>query len=147
MVTAGISNAFHTMQNERSPPHNATPFLTNGGQSLPPSLLETTPTSSVANSATSTVSDVTMHTIQQQMQMMQQLLNQMATQQISNNSTNSTRGNTNTCRRNPNQRFYCWRHGACNHPSRECRNKSEGHQDEATFENRMGGSTRNIQNP
>ena len=140
MVTAGITNAFHTMQNDRLPTQDPTTFSITSEQSLPPPLLDTIPTSSVATSATSTVSDITM-------QMMQQLLNQMATQQISTNGTNSSRRNPNTCHRNPNQRFYCWRHGACNHPSREYRNKGKGHQDDATFENRMGGSTRNIQNP
>ena len=37
---------------------------------------------------------------------------------------------------------YCWTHGACAHSSRECRSKATGHKDDATFENRMGGSTR-----
>ena len=36
---------------------------------------------------------------------------------------------------------YCWTHGACGHPSKLCRNKKPGHQDEATFDDKMGGST------
>ena len=36
--------------------------------------------------------------------------------------------------------FYCWTHGAGNHKSADCRNKKEGHQDNATFTNRMKGS-------
>ena len=35
---------------------------------------------------------------------------------------------------------YCWTHGACGHESRQCKNKKEGHRDEATFSNRLGGS-------
>ena len=35
---------------------------------------------------------------------------------------------------------YCWSCGAWNHFSRDCRNKQSGHQDSATFKNRMGGS-------
>ena len=35
---------------------------------------------------------------------------------------------------------YCWTHGAGNHTSTDCRNKKEGHKDNATFSNRMGGS-------
>ena len=35
---------------------------------------------------------------------------------------------------------YCWTHGAWNHSSNKCRFKAQGHQDEATFENKMGGS-------
>ena len=36
---------------------------------------------------------------------------------------------------------YCWSHGACGHDGKDCRNKKPGHRDEATFANRLGGST------
>ena len=36
---------------------------------------------------------------------------------------------------------YCWTHGACGHPGSESKNKKPGHKDEATFANKMGGST------
>ena len=36
--------------------------------------------------------------------------------------------------------YYCWTHGAGNHKSCDCRNKKEGHKDNATFDNRMGGN-------
>ena len=42
------------------------------------------------------------------------------------------------------QRFYCWTHGACSHKSKNCKHKATGHKDNATFENRMGGSNRNL---
>ena len=35
---------------------------------------------------------------------------------------------------------YCWTHGGCAHNSAECKAKATGHKDEATFENKMGGS-------
>ena len=35
---------------------------------------------------------------------------------------------------------YCWTHGGCNHCSSKCSRKAPGHRDEATFDNRMGGS-------
>ena len=35
---------------------------------------------------------------------------------------------------------YCWTHGGCSHTSAECKAKANGHKDEATFENKMGGS-------
>ena len=35
---------------------------------------------------------------------------------------------------------YCWSHGAGNHKSADCRNKKQGHKDNATFKNRMSGS-------
>ena len=77
---------------------------------------------------------------------MQQMMTQMKNLQCqpvnTNQSTTNRRRSNNP--RNPNQRFYCWRHGACNHKSRDCRDKAEGHQDDATFANRMGGSTKNI---
>ena len=36
---------------------------------------------------------------------------------------------------------YCWTHGACGHVSTKCKIKAPGHQDSATRENKMGGST------
>ena len=36
--------------------------------------------------------------------------------------------------------MYCWTHGGTNHSSQECQRKAPGHQDAATFENRLGGS-------
>ena len=45
-------------------------------------------------------------------------------------------------------RRYCWTHGCCNHWGRHCNNKKNGHQDAATFANRMGGSNKNcLPNP
>ena len=38
-------------------------------------------------------------------------------------------------------RFYCWSCGAWNHCSKDCQRKKEGHQDDATFEDKKGGST------
>ena len=43
-------------------------------------------------------------------------------------------------RKRRNLTHYCWTHGAGNHKSSDCRNKKEGHQDDATLKNRMGGS-------
>ena len=36
---------------------------------------------------------------------------------------------------------YCWKHGKSSHHSANCNNKAPGHRDDATFENKMGGST------
>ena len=46
----------------------------------------------------------------------------------------------NTTFRRNNTSKYCWTHGGCGHDSNGCRAKASGHQDAATFENRMGGS-------
>ena len=75
--------------------------------------------------------------MQQQLVMMQALMTQM-----NNNNEGSNRKRKK--KRNPNQLKYCHTHGTCNHDSPECRSKAEGHEDEATFANRMGGSTKNI---
>ena len=40
--------------------------------------------------------------------------------------------------------FYYLTHGACFHPGFKCRNKAMGHQDSATFQNRMGGGVKNV---
>ena len=36
---------------------------------------------------------------------------------------------------------YCWTHGACAHTSDACNRKKTGHKNDATFTNKMGGST------
>jgi hypothetical protein len=38
---------------------------------------------------------------------------------------------------------YCWTHGPCGHESKQCVERAEGHKEEATFKNRMGGRSRN----
>ena len=48
--------------------------------------------------------------------------------------------------RTPRRKFYCWTHGGCNHQSSECRNKKDGHQDNATFRDKKGGSTKGCTN-
>ena len=40
--------------------------------------------------------------------------------------------------------YYCHTHDACFHPGFRCQNKGPNHQDNATFSNRMGGSTENV---
>jgi len=43
------------------------------------------------------------------------------------------------------QRFYCWTHGNGYHLGVDCKAKADGHKDEATKSNRMGGSNRGCQ--
>ena len=54
----------------------------------------------------------------------------------------STPGSAHTKRK---KMSYCWTHGGCYHRGAQCRNKAPGHMDSATFNNRLGGSTRNVQ--
>ena len=44
--------------------------------------------------------------------------------------------------RKRNTKFYCWTHGACAHTSKFCNYPTDGHKIDATFTNKMGGSTR-----
>ena len=55
------------------------------------------------------------------------------------NGHNGGRGRSNFQRQDTSK--YCWTHGACGHPSWFCNNPKEGHQYQATFENKLGGST------
>jgi hypothetical protein len=57
-----------------------------------------------------------------------------------NNNNNNNKPNTRQ-RRTPNHSCYCWTHGACAHEGRHCNRKADGHKDEATFADKMGGST------
>ena len=85
----------------------------------------------------------------QLMSQMVELLQQMSTMQKTiqeqqnsgNTSMTSSHSSSSRRRKRINISFYCWTHGACAHPSPECKNKRPGHQDAATFENKMGGST------
>ena len=74
----------------------------------------------------------------QKMTVMQQ---KMSDQQSSTPSLSTTTSSSSRRRRRTNISFYCWSHGACAHPSPDCKSKRPGHQDAATFENKMGGST------
>jgi len=59
-----------------------------------------------------------------------------------NNNNSQRRNNTNgRSRGRLNTSKYCWSHGACAHDSSTCRDQKEGHKAEATFSNKMGGST------
>jgi hypothetical protein len=54
---------------------------------------------------------------------------------------NGGRGNNQFRQRN--MSLYCWTHGGCGHIGTECNAKLPGHQDSATFQNKMGGNTAN----
>ena len=58
------------------------------------------------------------------------------------NSKSSSSGTINPRTGQPWKR-YCWSCGCCTHWSRNCPAKKKGHQDNATFKDRMGGSNEN----
>ena len=37
--------------------------------------------------------------------------------------------------------LYCWSHGACGHKGSDCKRSKDGHKNDATFNNKLGGST------
>ena len=92
--------------------------------------------------------NATMSTGQEQML---QLLRELRDAQIANNTSQSSRTRDQSSRVNrktpDDANFnrvdtsnYCHTHGACNHKSSECNRKAPGHKNNATRENRRGGS-------
>jgi hypothetical protein len=88
--------------------------------------------SSVANLATS--QKELFPTLLQQMKEIQDMMQKMQQQM----ETPTNRHRRQITRRNKSK--YCWSHGACSHTSSTCNNKIDGHKDEATFDNKLGGS-------
>ena len=60
-------------------------------------------------------------------------------------TSNAPHPSTATTNTNTSARSYCWTHGSIKnlqHSSETCKNKAEGHKDEATSDNKLGGSTK-----
>ena len=81
---------------------------------------------------------VFMDKLDERMKKQEQALKEITGQTKKNNDGSGGSG----YRKRKNTTKYCWSHGACAHSSADCNNKKSGHQDEATFANKMGGSTR-----
>ena len=116
----------------------------------------------MANSATQNAE--TQQQLQTQLQQMQQAMTLLQTQ-VTNQQSVPSGGRTNygyqgrgyqgsrsgrggrgggaNRYRQRNTTIYCWTHGGCGHTSALCQTKVTGHQDAATFSNKMGGSTNN----
>ena len=78
---------------------------------------------------------------------MQQLLQKISELQAEVQANKSTDGGNRKKKKKKkngekSERKYCWSHGACAHTGSECNHPKEGHKKEATFENRMAGSTK-----
>ena len=106
----------------------------------PPTDTLTTTETTQKGEANSVTSDLTLQTLQNQMELMTQMMETMKIMQ------NSQTVQTTKKKRNPNQRKYCWTHGLCSHSGADCRSPAEGHKAEATLQNRMNGSVKNINN-
>ena len=57
-------------------------------------------------------------------------------------ASQSTTNNTQDTKKTSYNNEYCWTHGACTHTSANCRFPAVGHQTDATFRKRIGGSNR-----
>ena len=148
LVSEGVLTTLHNMSAPDTSSSDASPAPDSNRVTPPPPL---TNIDSMTQSVNSTTSDLTLQTLQRQMELMQSMVNQMQSfqqQQINtnnNNRRNNRRGNRpSSSTGNPNQSKYCWTHGLCSHKSRDCRTKADCHQDDATRENRIGGSMRNF---
>ena len=109
------------------------------------------PSHNVANATTNDAVQLQIVQLLQQLQQdMKTCINTNNNPTVPNNPGNNNNNNTRP-RRNrktpDNHNYgrrvttqYCWTHGGCNHVSKDCRTKAAGHCDDATFENRMGGS-------
>ena len=138
MVTDGVHHILNTFR-PPSPPTTPVDLPTLADT---PSIIDTDESLATANS---TVSNMTLQTLQKQMEIMQAMMaqmNQMASRP--QQSGNMRKNNKSTQLSNGNLSKYCWTHGLCHHPGSECCLKADGHKDEATLANRLGGSTNNI---
>jgi translation initiation factor 2B subunit (eIF-2B alpha/beta/delta family) len=94
------------------------------------------PPQPVANAAVST------DAVQLQMlELIKNLQDEVKSMKKSNRNSNNNYSASGQQRKRTNVSKYCWSHGACTHSSKECNRKKTGHQDDATFKNKMGGST------
>ena len=100
---------------------------------------------SVQESETSTVTNDSLNSMSTA-STLQTILTQMKTPQ---NELHALKSQPTTSDKNINPRTgkqwkrYCWTCGCCPHFSNYCPNKASGHQDDASFANRKGGSNKN----
>ena len=73
------------------------------------------------------------------MEQNQKLMDMLAQKENVNPNGNKQQGNG-SHRKHSKPWLYCWTHGAGSHTSKDCKFKMTGHQDDATFKDRKGGS-------
>ena len=106
-------------------------------------------TATELTSALSTITGNSNKQTEQMMKLFQGLckkVDDLTALQKGNMNSNSLDGNkdiTNPRTGKPWHR-YCWTHGCCNHWSNKCPQRKPGHKLNATFKNRMGGSTTGV---
>ena len=72
---------------------------------------------------------------------LQRLVSELLKRQKKDKPMTAPRSGQPKYRLSDNLQRYCFTHGRCNHTSDRCRNKCPTHNDEATMDNKLGGST------
>ena len=142
-----LSREMGDLRNDLIESINSLSTVTPPTEILPPSnpTLLTIPPVEQQQEMNATISNHTM--IEAIAQLQQQMLELM--QSNNRSSNNTSQRSTNTQRNNgggarytrSNTSKYCWSHGACAHASSECNDKKDVHKNNATFADKMGGST------
>ena len=99
-----------------------------------------------STTATSALTEPSMNTVSsdkvmlEMMKLLKEIKDDM--KDVKSNNNKQKRNSQNNDNNNTRYRRdkYCWSHGACNHDSKNCRKRLQGHKEEATFNDRMGGS-------
>ena len=99
-------------------------------------------TSSVLNSTNNITSDNMLEKILKEFKELKDRVETLTSGQATSQSQNQKRGKDINPRTGKPYRRYCWSCGCCNHWGRFCPSKKRGHQDEATFKDRKGGSNK-----
>ena len=102
-----------------------------------PTIMSTlTPATQVANATTTLTVDAE---ILQLLQSINEKLNNKGNSNENGNRNGKGKGSGKPRRKNTSK--YCWTHGACAHDSHAYTNCADGHQVDATFADKKGGST------
>ena len=153
-ITAEVMNQVKgTMENERHEMFNKIEETENkilnavtASSSPPPAPQPTNDNSPIHQTINMTTNDVTIKILELLKELQQDMKeHKKRPPPRTNYKRNGNNDNNGNKKKKGNRRtdisIYCWSCGAWNHTSRRCRRKKEGHKDEATFDNKMGGST------
>jgi hypothetical protein len=145
-----LTSEMMSIRNELVDSINSLSTVTPPTETVPPTLLPPIEDTNQQMNATTGQQAIIDAIKQLQQQMITLTTNHTGTNNNNNGSTsNNNNGNNGSsgARRTGNRYTrnntskYCWSHGGCAHSSSECNAKKEGHQNNATFDNKMGGST------
>ena len=161
-VIEGIGHLIPPTSTNEPPPPTSTPTVPTNLSPAPPSATDTivSPLTNTGTAFYSTEQNMIIPSLIQQMTQMQSMMMNMQTSICG--SVNETQASGRGKNRNGRGRgrgrgngnggrtgylpltHYCWTHGWCRHNGTECSAPAEGHKPEATRNNRMGGSARNL---